>query len=94
MAHIQVLDKHTAELIAAGEVVDTLYAALEETQATTVTELTDKWLHNAGVMHRFMQHLDEDTRRLMNNTFNLLLRSARRNVGTFIPTRSPAKTEE
>ena len=72
----------------------TLYAALEETQATTVTELTDKRLHNAGVMHRFMQHLDEDTRRLMNNTFNLLLRSARRNVGTFIPTRSPAKTEE
>ena len=90
------LNRWLAELtpVQRERVVDTLYAVLDETQATTVTELTDKWLHNAGVMHRFMQHLDEDTRRLMNNTFNLLLRSARRNVGTFIPTRSPAKTEE
>lgn len=95
----QFVDKTVSRWLAAmtpeqrEKVVDALYAALLETQATTITELTAKWFRNAGVIRKSFQHMDEDTRQLMADTFNLLFRSARDNMGVFVPARSPGKKD-
>lgn len=74
-------------------VVDALYSALQQTQATTMTELTAKWFQNAGVVLKSFQNMDEETRQLISQTLSLLFQSARDNMGIFMPTLPFSKKE-
>lgn len=67
------------------QVIDALYGAVQETQATTFSQLASKWFHNAGVIRRSFKNMDEDTRKLISQTFSLLFQSARQNMGIFKP---------
>ncbi len=79
-----------------GQVIDALYGALQETQATTISELTSKWFHSAAVVRKSYKNMDEETRKVISQTFSLLFKSARNNMGVFKPTLSlpfPKKAE-
>lgn len=68
-----------------GQVIDALYGALQETQATTISELTSKWFRSASSVHKSYKNMDEETRKLISHTFSLLFKSARNNMGIFKP---------
>lgn len=68
--------------------VDTLFAILEETQATTLRELTANWQKNAAIVLRSIRELEDEMRQNLSHALGLLVRAARQTVQTRVPKRS------
>lgn len=69
--------------------VDTLFSILEETNASTLKELTLNWHKNARIVLKSLQEMDDDMRRNLSQAIGLLFEAAkhtaRQNVRITIP---------
>jgi hypothetical protein len=64
---------------------DTLYAILSASQAKSFPELTADWFKSAGLMLQSLKDIDDSTRALMGKTLAALVRAARNNIETLLP---------
>lgn len=83
--------------------VDTLFSILQETNATTLKELTLNWHRNAGIVLKSFREMDETMRQNLHHALGLLLEAAKENVRRnlqerprtrFLPPRSPDATKK
>lgn len=83
--------------------VDTLFSILQETNATTLKELTLNWHRNAGIVLKSFREMDETMRQNLHHALGLLLEAAKENVlrnlqerprTRFLPPRSPDATKK
>ncbi|NMB02161.1 MAG: DUF2974 domain-containing protein [Firmicutes bacterium] len=65
--------------------VDTLFAILEETNATTLKELTANWHKNAGLVLRSVRELDDEMRHNISHSLSLLFKAVRQNAQLNVP---------
>ena len=73
------------------EFVDTLFAILTCTDASTLTDLKDGGLKTASAMVKALQTLDKPTRKALSETLKLLLKSGARSILSEL---SPARLRE
>jgi hypothetical protein len=64
---------------------DTLYAILSASQAKSFPELTADWFKSAVLMLQSLKDIDDSTRALMGRTLAALVRAARNNIETLLP---------
>ena len=60
--------------------VDTLFAILEETKASTLKELTLNWHKNAGIVLKSFREMDDEMRHNLSQALGLLFEAAKQNV--------------
>jgi hypothetical protein len=60
--------------------VDTLFAILEETKASTLKELTLNWHKNAGIVLKSFREMDDEMRHNLAQALGLLFEAAKQNV--------------
>ncbi len=73
---ISSMDEQQKELF-----IDTLYELLEATQSKTLTDLSNNTLHKMGIIFKNFKHIDEQNKKAMFKTFQLLLKSIKENLG-------------
>lgn len=66
------MDQHQKE-----QFIDALYGVFAATEVKSTSELSGEWLKAARVILKSMSKLDEDTRKLINQTISSLFRSVR-----------------
>jgi len=67
--------------------VDALFEIISATQATTLTELSADWLKHARAISRTLKNIDAPTRKMLQETLRLLLKSAGKNIPSMLATR-------
>ncbi|MBO5137753.1 MAG: DUF2974 domain-containing protein [Spirochaetaceae bacterium] len=60
--------------------VDALFEVITSSEATTVSELSEKWIHNPVSALKSLLALDEGTRRVVWNALQQLFRTAKTNI--------------
>lgn len=56
--------------------IDTLFDVMSETNASTLKDLTDNWISNAGIILKALHNLDDENREVIHKALMLLLKSA------------------
>lgn len=60
--------------------VDALFSIFEQTEATSLKELTENWYTNARVILKSLRNMDDTMRQTISETLRVLLKSARQNL--------------
>lgn len=76
------------------EFVDGLFSILEETNATTVRELSSNWHKNARVVLKSIRNLDDDMRQNLAQTLGLLGKAAKQAVQLTMPRLLPREQRQ
>jgi hypothetical protein len=63
---------------------ETFYDILSSTQANSFSELTTQWLKNTRVILQSLNSMDKKTKSMMEQTFRLLLKSAKNNLPSLL----------
>jgi hypothetical protein len=65
--------------------IDAFYEVLLATKTETIAELTTDWFKHAGIMVKSLHDSDPETKQLLMQAFQLLIKSARANMPEINP---------